>query len=337
MKRFYAEPSRLSLGATRFKGYEAQIRACQEQVAAVQSSLHKDITATNITPRLIAVQKNLSAMLPHVKAMHDGLNQISGKYGQAVGVAVGTLAGMVIAALTKAKGEDEEGWEVETEKERLAREKKEREELAAWRNENDKLDSGLRREYEEVAEDEIKEYITFPVGVNQDDIDPVFLRRLAAWVRDYGDGEKLVITGKGGFRTYDDQVKLYKESGGYLKNGKWVGGDGSAGCPEESWHEYGVAIDIDYKKGAGKKLCDFAWGPDRYNKPNPLSKEAKEQERKMKEDYGLCKPVYKPDNKKDEGYHVQPIETKEQPKTITFQQSFLNDKNRPKTKAGKTG
>lgn len=46
------------------------------------------------------------------------------------------------------------------------------------------------------------------------------------------------------YRTMSEQIERYKESGGRLEDGKWVGGSGYAARPGRSNHQAGVALDI---------------------------------------------------------------------------------------------
>jgi hypothetical protein len=103
-------------------------------------------------------------------------------------------------------------------------------------------------------------------------IDPLFAGRLAAFARDHGQ----VLTRLFGFRAHDEQVALYKESGGYQdKDGNWTGGNGYAAKPGTSWHEFRMAVDVSDE-----------WAKE-------IDKDASTNYQKTLLKYGLYKPLTK--------------------------------------------
>jgi hypothetical protein len=121
------------------------------------------------------------------------------------------------------------------------------------------------------------------------EIDPIFLGRLAA----LGKTKNKKINISSGIRSYDEQVKSYKSTGGYQdKKGNWIGGNGKACKPGTSWHEYGEAIDT-----------SDSW-------LKALDKNATTVNQKTLLQFGLFKPLT-PGNKTivNEDWHIQPIET----------------------------
>ncbi len=145
-------------------------------------------------------------------------------------------------------------------------------------------------------------------------IDPVFAGRLAKYAKDYG--IIISITSNGGKRSYEDQVKAYKASGGYQdKNGSWKGGNGTAAVPGTGWHELGFAIDIDKKKEDMPEL-------------RSLYANDKTVDQKGLLEYGLFKPMtpgngylgkgVKGSKGTPEPWHIQAIETEGIPKKDRF-------------------
>jgi hypothetical protein len=128
-----------------------------------------------------------------------------------------------------------------------------------------------------------------------ENIDKVLLIRIAAFLRD--NNRKIQILE--GFRSSEDQIYLYNKN------------PISAILPGKSWHEYGVAIDIDYRV-----IYDCIWLKKMYEYSN-----TQEQVEFLK--YGFYKPYTKA-NKEEllqnsisednniiyENWHIQPIETK---------------------------
>lgn len=83
-------------------------------------------------------------------------------------------------------------------------------------------------------------YLRF-VDLGEDGIDPIFAGRLAAFSKN----NNIILSIADGYRSTEEQIKYYVESGGYKdENDVWTGGNGSAARPGYSWHEYGEAIDI---------------------------------------------------------------------------------------------
>lgn len=105
---------------------------------------------------------------------------------------------------------------------------------------------------------------------DKENIDPVVLGRLA----NAGKGNKavIVVTNGGGYRSYEEQVKMYN----LYKAGKL---QATAAVPGTSWHGSSLAVDTS---------------------TYPIRGFASSQMEK----YGLCKPLLK------EPWHIQPIETK---------------------------
>lgn len=107
------------------------------------------------------------------------------------------------------------------------------------------------------------------VSGDKDGIDPVLLGRLAYFAKTYN--KVIVITEGGGYRSYEDQVKMYN----LYKAGKL---QATAAVPGTSWHGSGLAVDTS---------------------TYPIRGMTNAQLKK----YGLCKPLSK------EPWHIQPIET----------------------------
>jgi hypothetical protein len=119
-------------------------------------------------------------------------------------------------------------------------------------------------------------------------IDPILAGRLAVLAKDHG----MVLSNIYGFRSPQEQVELYKASGGYKdKEGNWTGGDGYASRPGTSWHEFRMAADVS----------------DEWAKK--IDKDASTNDQKTLRKYGLYKPLTK-GNKTEvfESWHIQPIE-----------------------------
>lgn len=144
---------------------------------------------------------------------------------------------------------------------------------------------------------------------NQNDIDPIFAGRLAAFAVD----NNLVIYVGSGYRSYDEQVACYKKSGGYKDtSGNWIGGDGSAAKPGSSWHNFGEAIDISWNGEESSQYIRNLYG----------HKESTEEQIELIK-YGIFKPLTSGNGKKGsllEEWHIQPIET--QKAKVTDRKSF---------------
>lgn len=104
---------------------------------------------------------------------------------------------------------------------------------------------------------------------DKDGIDPVVLGRLA--YAGQANNKVIVITDGGGYRSYAEQVDMYKR---YLA-GKL---QATAAVPGTSWHGSRLAVDTSTYPIRGMTSAQLA-------------------------KYGLCKPL------KNEGWHIQPIET----------------------------
>ncbi len=107
------------------------------------------------------------------------------------------------------------------------------------------------------------------VSGDKDGIDPVLLGRLAYFAKTYN--KVIVITEGGGYRSYEDQVKMYN----LYKAGKL---QATAAVPGTSWHGSRLAVDTSTYPIRGMSSAQLAV-------------------------FGLCKPL------KNEGWHIQPIET----------------------------
>jgi len=120
-------------------------------------------------------------------------------------------------------------------------------------------------------------------------IDPIFAGRLAALAR--SEGKMLNIIR--GYSSYDEQVRLYKLSGGLQnEDGTWSGGSGYAAVPNTSWHEYRLAADI-----------TNSWAKE-------LDKDAATKKQITLIRFGLFKPLTRGNGKIIlEDWHIQPIET----------------------------
>ena len=141
------------------------------------------------------------------------------------------------------------------------------------------------------VEQDIQKYIDMGKCSNPN-LDPVFLMRLAALARDYGNGQKIKFSdGASGLRTYDEQVRLYKATGGYQnENGEWVGGNGTAAKPGTSSHGFGVAVDV---------AAGWMWVNSSGTKKALINEDILAK-------YGLCRP----DSRTVEIHHLAPIEVK---------------------------
>lgn len=126
-------------------------------------------------------------------------------------------------------------------------------------------------------------------SVSQSEIDPIFKGRLIALAKALG--IIIHVTGNGGNREYEEQVKAFIASGGKSVNGTWTGGNGLAAKPGTSNHEYGLAVDI--ADEIIKKINSF---------------ESTDQQYILKA-FGLYKPLTQ-GNKTSvfENWHIQPIE-----------------------------
>jgi len=163
-----------------------------------------------------------------------------------------------------------------------------------WTKVVSKLDYTL---YKGVADP--AKYLRF-YSAEQAMIDPVFAGRLAKYAEDHG--IIIYVTGNGGKRSYEDQVRAYKDSGGRYdeKTNEWVGGDGTAAKPGTGWHELGLAIDVN--KHAGQDMIDL-----RSKYQHDATKDQTEFLA-----YGIFKPLTKGNNIPEdqrEPWHIQPIET----------------------------
>lgn len=123
----------------------------------------------------------------------------------------------------------------------------------------------------------------------QTGIDPVFAGRIAALAQHMG--KKIHIIS--GYRSYGEQVKAYKNSGGRQDSkGNWYGGSGYAARPGNSPHEYRIAIDTS----------------DKWLKA--LEKEAATKKQFTLTKFGIYKPLTKGNGYSVlEDWHIEPIET----------------------------
>lgn len=123
----------------------------------------------------------------------------------------------------------------------------------------------------------------------QTGIDPIFASRLAALAQYIG--KKINIIS--GYRSHEEQVKAYKNSGGYQDpKGNWYGGSGYAARPGNSPHEYRIAIDTS----------------DKWLKA--LEKEAATNKQLTLIKFGIYKPLTKGNGYSIlEDWHIEPIET----------------------------
>lgn len=148
-----------------------------------------------------------------------------------------------------------------------------------------------------------KYYLNFK-NSEQSDIDPIFAGRLGAFARDH---EVVVyISGNGGKRDYDDQVRAFKSAGGLYDsvNKKWYypksvpKNKRLAAVPGTSFHEFGEAIDIlDNNTSSSNYLKQLEYYVSIDNQTE-LKK------------YGLMKPMYYGNSwGKNENWHIQPTET----------------------------
>lgn len=123
----------------------------------------------------------------------------------------------------------------------------------------------------------------------QRNIDFVFACRLAALAQHM----KKKINISSGHRSTEEQIRSYKQTGGRLLNGAWIGGNGYAAKPGSSWHEYRLAIDT----------------PDPWLKELEKELETSDQVTLMK--FGLFKPLTNGNGTTvKEDWHIQPIETR---------------------------
>ena len=148
-----------------------------------------------------------------------------------------------------------------------------------------------------------KYYLNFK-NYEQSDIDPIFAGRLAAFAKDHE--VVIYISGNGGKRDYDDQVRAYKSAGGLYDsvNKKWYypksvpKNKRLAATPGSSWHEFGEAIDI----------LDNKTSSSNYMKALEYKVSIDNQTELRK--YGLMKPMYYGNPwGKNEDWHIQPVET----------------------------
>lgn len=159
-----------------------------------------------------------------------------------------------------------------------------------------------------------KRFLKF-VHAWQTDIDPIFAGRLAALARD----RNTIITILSGYRSIDEQVRLFMADGGREDSkGNWIGGTGYVAKPGASWHNYGGAVDIS----------------DPWLKELDKSAATASQTTLIK--YGLFKPLTKGNGRTVlEDWHIQPIETAQVMDKKSFYQSYHC--NFPELKAGSTG
>ncbi|MDA8233218.1 MAG: peptidoglycan-binding protein [Clostridia bacterium] len=134
---------------------------------------------------------------------------------------------------------------------------------------------------------------------HQKDIDPIFSGRLAAFAK----SNKIVVFVGSGYRSYQEQVRSYIKSGGYkYKNGNWVGGDGSAAKPGNSWHNFGEAIDISWQGEPSSIFFKGLYG----------HREATKEQKELTK-FGIFKPLTSGNGMRKksqlENWHIQPIET----------------------------
>lgn len=143
--------------------------------------------------------------------------------------------------------------------------------------------------YPTVPYAELKKYLSFAPGIKMDDIDPIFLGRLAAWAK--SKNQKLTIIS--GTRTLQKQMELYIKSGGkQLPDGSWTGGNGKVAKPGKSWHNFALAVDV-----------SDLWAKS-INKIEATAKQAELQK------FGIFKPMTKGNGMTVlEDWHIQPIET----------------------------
>lgn len=144
---------------------------------------------------------------------------------------------------------------------------------------------------------EIGLYLTFSAGINKDDIDPVFLQRLAAFVKAEGKGNKMNINS--GSRTIASQAKIFLSRGGkydaklgYYWPDSVPANKRTVAKPGKSFHNFALAIDTDSE-----------WAKA-INKVEATSKQS------ILLKYGIFKPMTA-GNKSSvlESWHAQPIET----------------------------
>lgn len=147
------------------------------------------------------------------------------------------------------------------------------------------------------------------------EIDPVFLSRLAA----LGQAMGKLIRISSGYRSYDEQVRSYKSTGGHQdEHGNWVGGNGKAAVPGQSWHEFGCAIDT----------------PDAWLKK--LDKTAATIGQRTLLKFGLYKPLTKGNGTSVyEDWHIQPIECAGVP--VSGRKEFFVYRTRPMLHVGDHG
>ena len=160
-------------------------------------------------------------------------------------------------------------------------------------DESKKINSKLSRDYP--MEEDVNKWIVFCSGVNSN-IDPVFLRRLAAIARDFN--KKIILSD--GFRTFKQQEAIFLKHGGtkdkitgkYTKPKKWKGSE--VAVPGNGYHEFGLAIDT---SSDWLQAINFE---EKSNMQTTLKK------------YGIHKPITKgnfPGKKKWEDWHIEPYET----------------------------
>lgn len=149
----------------------------------------------------------------------------------------------------------------------------------------------------------------------QTDIDPIFAGRLAALARD----RNTVITILSGFRSVDEQIKLFIRDGGSKDSkGNWTGGTGYVAKPGSSWHNFGGAVDVS----------------DKWLKAIDKTAATASQTTLIK--YGIFKPLTKGNGRTVlEDWHIQPIETAQPIDKAAFYRAYHCDF--PELKTGSTG
>jgi len=119
-------------------------------------------------------------------------------------------------------------------------------------------------------------------------IDPNFLSRLAALAAHF----KKPLYISSGYRSVEQQIVLYKKSGGKQDpRGNWFGGNGRAGKPGNSKHNFGLAVDV-----------SSLWA-------KAIEQEESTADQKILKKFGLYKPMTRGnDTNIFENWHIQPIE-----------------------------
>lgn len=148
------------------------------------------------------------------------------------------------------------------------------------------LKSKLSEKYPMISLEECDKWVIFKY-IHQKDIDPIFLRRLGALAQYMNK----VINIISGYRSTEEQIRLYIASGGKLVNGQWVGGSGFAARPLNSYHEFRLAIDT-----------SSLW-------LKQLEEHESTHNQKILNKFGLYRPLTKGNKSKIiENWHLQPCE-----------------------------